>query len=388
MKSIITLLAIAVPALGFSQGFSDKTAGIRLNYTQAVTPTTLPSIVWISPKIERSNSVEASVVFEAEVKSDVVIKEIRLEMTTGGETKSKVIPIEPGTLAKKINQNVRLIDGENLFTLVVTNEKDGQVRSERSVLMGRDAIADAVDMNRKDYALIFGTDNYDNWTDLVNPVNDARAIAAILKDKYNFQTEVVENATLEEINDKLYDYNTKKFNPQDQLFIFFAGHGYFDETLGEGYLVATNSLMNDKGKSSYIPHLMLRERINNIRCEHVFLVMDVCFGGTIDPVLAKARADDAMDEAADTQYLVKKLTKRTRKFLTSGSKEYVPDGTPGKHSPFAEKFILALREIGGGAGRILSLLELRTYFLRLDTEPRFGSFGNDDPASDFVFVAR
>ena len=95
-----------------------------------------------------------------------------------------------------------------------------------------------------------------------------------------------------------------------------------------------------------------------------------------------------MDEKADKQYLVKKLTKRTRKYLTSGSKEYVSDGVAGKHSPFAEKFILALKEIGGGTGRILSLIELRPYFLKLDSEPRFGSFGTDDSASDFVFVAK
>ena len=53
-----------------------------------------------------------------------------------------------------------------------------------------------------------------------------------------------------------------------------------------------------------------------------------------------------------------------------------------------EKFILALKEIGGGSGRIVSLSELQTYFLKLTTERRFGGFGKDDPASDFVFVAR
>jgi hypothetical protein len=105
--------------------------------------------------------------------------------------------------------------------------------------------------------------------------------------------------------------------------------------------------------------------------------------------LAKAVRSAEADEALDQEYLVKKLTKRTRKFLTSGSKEYVPDGTPGKHSPFAEKFILALKQIGGGAGRILTTVELRSYFMRLSTEPRFGSFGTgDDASSDFVFVAK
>jgi hypothetical protein len=219
-------------------------------------------------------------------------------------------------------------------------------------------------------------------------VRDARTIESVLKEKYGFTTEVVENPSQQEINDKLYEYNTRKFDPQDQLLIFIAGHGIFDETLGQGYLVASNSQFNDKGKSSYIPHVLLRETIDRIKCEHIMLVMDVCFGGTFDPTLTRTRAAEAMDEVADQQYLVKKLTKRTRKFLTSGSKEYVSDGAPGRHSPFAEKMLMALKEIGGGTGRLLTISELQTYFLRLPSEPRFGPFGTDDPASDFVFVAR
>ncbi|MEJ0058052.1 MAG: hypothetical protein WDN75_21805 [Bacteroidota bacterium] len=50
-----------------------------------------------------------------------------------------------------------------------------------------------------------------------------------------------------------------------------------DEVLGEGYVVASNSLMNDKGKNSYLSHNTLRQRLENIKCEHIFLAMDVCF---------------------------------------------------------------------------------------------------------------
>lgn len=380
------LTCFAFSAIG--QGFSEKTNAIRVNYKQPITATTMPNIVWVVPHAEVSNSIEQSITFEAEVHSDVPMKSISLEVTNGGNTKRKEIAINENEVNKVIKQSITLLDGENIVRLVVENQKGGIVSSSRSILSGKDAVADAVDINRKDYALIFATDKYDQWDNLVNPVNDGQSIAGILKEKYGFQTEVIINSTSDEILAKIYDYNTKKFNPQDQLFVFFAGHGSFDETLGEGYIVATNSLKNDKGRSSYISHILMRERLNNIKCQHIFLMMDVCFGGTIDPILAKARAGEDLDEATDKQYLVKKLTKTTRKYLTSGSKEYVADGVPGKHSPFAEKFILALKEIGGGTGRILSLIELRTYFLKLASEPRFGSFGKDDPASDFVFVAK
>lgn len=390
MKANLVVLLIVVTLHIFCQGqnFSEKTNAIRLNYNLPVVATTLPAIEWISPRIERSNSIESSIMIEAEIQSDIPLKEVKLEFTNSGETRSKNIAVTENELKKPISQKLTLLEGENIVTLYAENVKGGRVLSTRSVLSGKDALEDAVDINRKDYALIVAIDQYDHFDDLVNPINDARTIESILKDKYGFQTELLLDATNDEILSKITDYNLKKFNPQDQLFIFFAGHGVFDETLGEGYVVASNSLRNDKGKSSYVSHILLRERINNIKCEHIFLTMDVCFGGTIDPILAKSRAEESMDETIDKQYLVKKLTKRTRKFLTSGSKEYVSDGIAGKHSPFAEKFVVALKEIGGGSGRLLTLSELQTYFLKLNSEPRFGSFGTDDPASDFVFVAK
>ncbi len=388
MKTIAVIILSGIMGTGWSQNFIGKTDAVHLDFNQPTAPTTLPSIIWTTPRIDRSNSLEESITFEATVQSDVPLKAILFELTSGGQTKSKSISINENELFKEIRQPIRLLEGENTIKLIAENTKGGKVSSIRSVLMGKDAIADAVDINRKDYALIIATDNYDHFDDLVNPIYDARTVEGILKEKYGFQTEIIENATNDEILARITEYNVKKFNPQDQLFVFFAGHGVFDETLGEGYVVATNSLPNDRGRSTYVSHILIRERLNNIKCEHIFLMMDVCFGGTIDPVLAKARSLEDIDETVDKQFLVKKLTRHTRKFLTSGSKEYVSDGIAGKHSPFAEKFILSLKEIGGGTGRILSLIELRTYFLKLASETRFGSFGKDDPASDFVFVAK
>lgn len=388
MKKVLLLILCCVHSLAFGQSFSNKTNTLSLDYTKPVTPTTLPVISWASPKIESSVSAVETITLEAVIKTEVPLKELRLIITNKEESLEKKLPVDPNLRTYTLRQNARLMNGENSIRLVAENAEGGKISSSRSVLVGKDEIADAVDVNRKDYALIFATDKYENWEDLVNPISDAQIIASLLREKYGFSVELVENATLEEVTAKLYDYNTRKFNPQDQLFVFFAGHGFYDDVLGEGYVVTSNSLMNDKGKNSYLAHSILRQRLENIRCEHIFLAMDVCFGGTFDPILARSRAGEALDEATDTQYLVRKLSKRTRKYLTSGSKEYVSDGIPGKNSPFAAKFIQALREIGGGSGRILTLPELTNYFQRLPTEPRSGSFGTDDPASDFVFVAK
>jgi len=388
MKAFCTILLVFLYAGLYGQAVKGRTNEVHVNLKAPVNAA-LPSIEWITPQLETSFSQDNEIELEATIESPVPMEVIKLMVSYGGNTSEKVFSVEGETYSQNIRQKVSLRDGQNMFELIVENKDGGIVSSMRTLLVGTDAIADAVDVNRKDYALIFVTDKYDHWNDLVNPIYDGTTIESILKEKYGFETEVVKNATHEEVLAKLYDYNTKEFNVQDQLFIFFAGHGYFDETLGEGYVVASNSLQNDKAKASYIPHTVLRQRVDNIKCEHIILTMDVCFGGTIDPLLARSRSmDDVYAETTETEYLVRKLSKRTRKFLTSGSKEYVSDGIAGKHSPFASKFVQALREVGGGDDRILTFTELQVYFLKLPTEPRSGGFGSDDPASDFVFVTK
>ena len=256
------------------------------------------------------------------------------------------------------------------------------------MIVGKDAVADAIALDRKDYALLIATDKYDNWGDLVNPVNDATTISKELKDRYGFDVELVENPTQDEMLVKIREYSERKYKPQDQLFIFFAGHGQFDEAFGEGYVVAKNSLENDRAKSSYISHSNLRSYIGNIPCQHILLTMDVCFGGTFDPVIARSRGTDSYTEVSQTEYLIRKLSSKTRKYITSGGKEYVSDGVAGKHSPFAAKFIESLRT-NGGDDRILTMNEILSVLEKIQSnEPRSGDFGDGEKSADFVFVGR
>ena len=115
--------------------------------------------------------------------------------------------------------------------------------------------------------------------------------------------------------------------------------------------------------------------------------MDVCFGGTFDPVIAKSRATEYV-ELNETEYLVRKLSYKTRRYITSGGKEYVSDGTPGRNSPFAAKFLEALKSNGGPDG-ILTLSEISSFLEKIRTnEPRSGDFGDNEKGSDFVFVSK
>ena len=67
----------------------------------------------------------------------------------------------------------------------------------------------------------------------------------------------------------------------------------------------------------------------------------------------------------------------------------MPDGTPGSHSPFAAKFIQALKERGGTENGMITISDIQRYLQKLSTEPRLGKFSDtDDAASDFVFVSK
>lgn len=372
----------------YGQIVSSKSNEIQVDFSNADQNASFPQIKWISPRLEYTNSEEERIDIKASVTSLHKLKDVVLQIKRGlyeEPVASRTVYVED-PYKVSLDMSMKLFDGETWLVLEATTENGAVTKEYRNIKVGMDAIGDAVMADRKDYALLFGINKYDNWNDLVNPVFDVQAIGKELEERYGFQVEIVLDSEQDEVMTKLREYAQINFKPQDQLFIFFAGHGQYDDVFGEGFLVAKNSLRNDVSKNSYISHNRIRSNINNIPCEHIFLSMDVCFGGTFDPMLASSRAAD-YELSNDKEYLVRKLSKKTRKYLTSGSKEYVSDGVAGDHSPFARNMLEALKS-NGGEDRILILDEIKAYMERLKSTPRFGSFGSDVNGSDFVFIAR
>ncbi len=285
--------------------------------------------------------------------------------------------------------SINLARGTNTIRVEVENVLGGK-RSETRAIRSSDTHI-PFDVERYDHALLFATNDYSEWSDLVNPVDDVKAIAKELEENYGFKVEVVLNPTTSDILNKIREYSLKKYFDYDQLFVFFPGHGQFDEVFTEGYLVGKNSKLNDPSKESYISFSNLRTVLGNIPCSHIFLSMDVCYGGTFDQSIARGSdrggADDMYGEVNTSEFLGRKLQFKTRKYLTSGGKEYVPDGRPGEHSPFARKLLEALRTYGG-RDKILTLNEIVAILEKITPEPRFGEFSGNDPGSDFLFLAK
>lgn len=355
--------------------------------------TTIPVIRWITPIAEMSYSHESTFRISMVVECSQPIKSVTLalrekeNMPHRGMT--SVLPETGQEMRLSVEKNLTLLEGDNLLEVVVENADGQKTFTHRKIHVGGTGLAEASRLDRTDYALIFASDEYDNWSDLVNPIFDSKTINEELMKTYGYKTEIIENATQPEILRKLREYGEKKYKPLDQLFIFFAGHGTFDQVFGEGFVVTRESQVNDEGKTTYLSHNRLRSIVNNIPCEHIFLAMDVCFGGTFDATLASSRGSDAevYREQNIGEFITRKLTLKTRRYLTSGGKTYVSDGIPGRHSPFAKNFLEALRSRGGRDG-VLTLPELFTYVESLKVPPKFGEFGDNAPGSDFLFVVK
>lgn len=399
MNKQLTIIFLAALSMCLTESLAQTVTSrsdvfqVDLNASKKLPASSVPMISWQAPIPETNYSQENRFRVKFTVEASTAIKKVTINIRENITMESRgslaLVPEEGQKTYSVFERNLNLMDGENLVEVVVENTEGVITRSSKKVRVGSVALADANKLDRTDYALIFATDKYDNWSDLVNPIFDSRAIAEVIKKNYGFQVDIVENPTQDDVLRKLREYSEKKYKPLDQLMIFFAGHGTYDQTFGEGFVVTRESILNDQGKSSYLSYNRLRSIINNISCEHIFLAMDVCFGGTFDEALASSRGldDEVYKEQDRSEFIARKLTFKTRKYLTSGGKTYVSDGIPGKHSPFAKNFINALQSQGGTDG-ILTFQELFGFVEKLKIQPRAGEFGDNAIGSDFIFVTK
>ena len=392
MIRLIILFTTVASIICNGQNVSSRTNSTSLDFSSGKAKNgAIPKVIWHTPENETTFLKDGKLIVSIEVESKEPLKSVVLTVRDHdtndqkGKTSFEINGVK--NMTTKASKNITLSNGIIDLEIIAENENGYKSITKRQVHVGATVMADAGKLNRKDYALIIATDKYDNWTSLVNPIFDGRSIANDLKANYGFETDVVENPTREELFLKLREYAERKYNPLDQLLIFIAGHGIYDNTFKEGFVVPKESMPDDPGRTSYIRHSELRSAISNNPCEHVFLVMDVCFGGTFDDTTASRNLDEVYGEPSQSELIARKLQYKTRKYLTSGGMEYVSDGVAGKHSPFAKQFIEALETKGGNDG-ILTLNELMTYMEKLKTAPQYGKFGSDKQGSEFVFVVK
>jgi uncharacterized caspase-like protein len=170
-------------------------------------------------------------------------------------------------------------------------------------------------------------------------VRDAQAVELVLKKKYkfdHFKTLYDEEATRENILNALY-WLVENVQENDNVFIYYSGHGEFDKKLNKGYWVPVNA--QTSSIALYISNSDIQTLLNGIRSKHTLLVSDACFSGDI------FRGNTVAVPFEESQkYYSGVYNLKSRQALTSGGIEPVLDGGREGHSVFTYYLLKSLNE--------------------------------------------
>jgi hypothetical protein len=192
MKRVFLILILNASILCQAQNFNAKSNTLSLDYSDPknTLSSTAPKIEWKSPVNQTVFLKEGNIALDLLINSKTPLKSVRLvvrDKSSGEEKASTNIAIaDEKKLLLQINKNLTLTDGVNEVMIIAENRDGLKANSTRDIHVGATALADAAKLSRKDYALIFATDKYDNWKALVNPVYDARTVAGDLQKTYGF----------------------------------------------------------------------------------------------------------------------------------------------------------------------------------------------------------
>jgi len=181
------------------------------------------------------------------------------------------------------------------------------------------------------YALIIGIDKYSGqWKSLNNAVNDAQALEKTLRNKYRidkFYTLYDAQATRSAILNVL-DNLVNTLTENDNVLIYFSGHGDFKKTMNKGYWIPVDAKTD--ASSNLISNGEIQTFLASIKSKHTLLISDACFSGDI----FRGNTLTIPFEESD-KYYSKVYNLISRQALTSGGVEPVMDGGKDGHSVFA-----------------------------------------------------
>lgn len=232
------------------------------------------------------------------------------------------------------------------------------------------------------YALVIGNNNYEENMNLDTAVLDAEAVANVLEKKYGFQIiKLIKNGNRKEILSSLNQLKTT-LNRGDNLLIYYAGHGYYDET-GRGYWLPVDAAsLESEDTTQWISSDDIINIMAKISSNHILVVADSCFSGALTTRGSSLSSEDR------TNLYKNLIQKKTRKALTSGALEPVLDGGGEGHSIFADSFLRILSD----NTQVLDTTSLYNQLYKevasaADQSPQYGVVQKTgDEGGDFIFV--
>ncbi len=237
------------------------------------------------------------------------------------------------------------------------------------------------------HALVIGINNYMDMKKLASANWDAKEVARKLKEKYNFKTTLLLDATRAEILLAL-DRMRATLGANDNLLIYYAGHGVLDSAGDEGYWLPADA--SPENRLNWISSATLTTNIKAMLAKHVMVVADSCYSGKLTRTSILINGALGMENRPKDYYYFM-ARKKARTVMCSGGLEPVLDGQGRDgHSVFAAAFLEALENNKGVLDATELFVQLRRpVVLNSDQTPEYGDIrksGHD--GGDFLFVSK
>ncbi len=188
------------------------------------------------------------------------------------------------------------------------------------------------------HALVIGNNNYSKLDNLQTAVDDAKAIASVLKKKYGYKVKLLINADQMTMLKALSEYKDK-LGKYDNLMVYYAGHGLLDEQ-ENGYWIPTDADIKDRSK--WISNKAISDFMAEMKAKHVMVVADSCYSGTLT-----GSSISPLPEDVDNEDILFTSRVKARTVLTSGGLQPILDSGGNGHSIFASAFLDVLNENDG-----------------------------------------
>ncbi|MGD2064620.1 MAG: caspase family protein, partial [Nitrospirota bacterium] len=185
------------------------------------------------------------------------------------------------------------------------------------------------------YGLIIGNQRYQHLPHLDTATDDATAVDRLLRERYGFQTTLLLDANRYQILSTLNQLR-ERLTDQDNLLIYYAGHGELDRVNLRGYWLPVDA--EPESSANWISNVAITDVLNAMSAMHILVVADSCYSGALTRS-SLARLEPGMSEGARNKWLGIMAKTRSRTVLTSGGLEPVLDSGGGGHSVFAEAFL-------------------------------------------------
>jgi len=277
-----------------------------------------------------------------------------------------------------------LTDGLNVFKMEACDAASNCVTDFLTMIrvedqQGHAATAES-DYPGEYYGLIIAINQYNDpaLADLDHPITDASFLYSTLLGSYTFQPEnitLLRDATRADIIRAL-DHLSDRLTPRDNLLLFYAGHGHWDENRETGYWLPADA--EQTSSVNWIRNSTIQDYLEDINTRHTLLITDACFAGSI----FKTRGT-----FEDASMAVNKLySLSSRKAMTSGTLQEVPD-----KSVFIEYFLKRLLD---NDKKYLSGGELFNSFREavLNNSPNIPQYGviqdAGDEGGEFIFIRK